>query len=43
VAGLPVLDKPESGESIVIIAQSQKKKLIENIRKMGVENEIIEI
>jgi hypothetical protein len=38
-----VLDKPESGEPIVIIAQSQKKKLIENIRAMGVENEIIEI
>lgn len=43
VAGLPVLDKQESDESIVIIAQSQKKKLIENIRKMGAENEIIEI
>ena len=43
VHGLPVEETVTTNEPIVIIAQSQKKKLIENIRAMGIENEIIEI
>lgn len=43
VADIPVLDSVEDDYPIVIIAQSQKKKLIENIRSIGVKNRIIEI
>jgi len=43
VADTPVLDSVEDDYPIVIIAQSQKKKLIENIRSIGVKNRIIEI
>jgi len=41
--GKPVLERPLNDEPIVIMAQGQREKLIVNIRKMGVENEIIEI
>lgn len=41
--GKPVLERPTNGAPIVIMAQGQRKRLIANIRKMGIENEIIEI
>ncbi len=43
VGDIPVLDSVEGDYPIVIIAQAQKKKLIENIRAAGVQNRIIEI
>jgi hypothetical protein len=41
--GKPVLERPDNDAPIVILAQGQRQRLIENIRKMGIENEIIEI
>lgn len=41
--GKPVAQRPLNGAPIVIMAQGQRKRLIENIRRMGIENEIIEI
>jgi hypothetical protein len=41
--GKPVLERPTNDAPIVILAQGQRGRLIENIRKMGVTNKIIEI
>jgi hypothetical protein len=41
--GKPILERPTNDAPILIIAQGQRKRLIENIRKMGVKNEILEI
>lgn len=41
--GKPVLERPDNDAPIVIMAQGQRGRLIENIRKAGVVNEIIEI
>ena len=41
--GQLVLERPDNNEPILILAQGQKKRLIENIRKMGVKNQIVEI
>lgn len=41
--GKPILERPTNDAPIVIMAQGQRKRLIENIRKQGVKNEIIEI
>jgi hypothetical protein len=43
IDGVPVKELPDSMETILVMAQTQKKLLIENIRKLGVQNEIIEI
>lgn len=42
-AGKPVLERPDNDAPILIMAQGQKAKLIENIRKMGIQNRIIEV
>jgi hypothetical protein len=41
--GKPVLERPTNDAPIVITAQGQRHKLIDNIRKAGVTNRIIEI
>ena len=41
--GKPVLERPTNDAPILILAQGQREKLIENIRKMDVTNEVIEI
>lgn len=41
--GKPVQERPLNSEPIVVMAQAQRGKLIANIRKMGIENKIIEI
>jgi hypothetical protein len=41
--GKPVQVRPTNDAPIVILAQGQRQKLIENIRKAGVQNDIIEI
>lgn len=41
--GKPVLERPTNDAPIVILAQGQREKLIANIRKMGVTNQLIEI
>jgi len=41
--GKPVLERPTNDAPIVIMAQGQRGRLIENIRAMGVENRIIEV
>ena len=41
--GKPVLEKPNNSHPIVITAQGQRQLLIDNIRKAGVDNEIIQI
>jgi len=41
--GKPVLDRPDNDAPIVILAQGQRGRLIENIRKAGIGNPIIEI
>jgi hypothetical protein len=41
--GKPVLERPDNDAPIVIMAQGQRGRLIENIRKAGVTNPIIEI
>lgn len=41
--GKPVLERPDNDEPILILAQGQRQRLIENIRKLGIRNEIIEI
>lgn len=43
IQGKPVKEHPDTDHPILIIAQSQKKQLIENIKAMGVESEIIVI
>ena len=43
IDGKPVLSKIDNDAPIVIMAQGQRKKLIENIRAMGVTNKIVEI
>jgi len=43
IDGVPVKELPDTLDTILIMAQTQKKLLIENIRKLGVQNEIIEI
>lgn len=43
IRGLPVYEKPITDHPIVIMAQVHQDRLIENIKKMGVENEIIVI
>jgi hypothetical protein len=40
--GKPVLERPTNDYPIVILAQGQREKLIANIRKMGVTNDLIE-
>jgi len=41
--GKPVLEKPTNNAPIIIMAQGQRVKLINNIRMAGVKNDIIEI
>ena len=41
--GKPVLERPTNQAPIVIMAQGQRQRLIENIRAMGISNPIIEI
>jgi hypothetical protein len=41
--GKPVQERPTNDAPIVIVAQGQRGRLIENIRRMGVTNEIIEV
>ena len=41
--GKAVLERPTNDAPIVIMAQGQREKLIANIRKMGIESEIVEI
>jgi len=41
--GKPILERPDNDAPIVIMAQGQKSILIENIRNMGIVNEIVEI
>jgi hypothetical protein len=41
--GKPVLERPTNNAPIVIMSQGQRKRLIENIRKAGITNDIIEI
>ncbi len=41
--GKSVLERPDNDQPIIILAQGQRKRLIENIRKMNIKNEIIEI
>jgi hypothetical protein len=41
--GKTVLERPTNDAPIVIMSQGQREKLIQNIRAMGVTNEIIEI
>jgi hypothetical protein len=41
--GKPVLERPDNDAPIVIMSQGQRQRLIENIRKAGVTNQIIEI
>jgi len=40
IRGMEVKERPDSDAPIIILAQSQQKLLIENIRKMGITNEI---
>jgi hypothetical protein len=42
-SGKPVQERPTNSAPIVILAQGQRGRLIENIRKAGVTNPIIEI
>jgi predicted SAM-dependent methyltransferase len=41
--GKQVMERPNNTHPIVITSQGQREKLIANIRKMGVTNEIIEV
>ena len=41
--GRPILERPTNDAPIVILAQGQRGRLIENIRAMGILNRIIEI
>jgi hypothetical protein len=41
--GKPVQERPTNDAPIVILAQGQRQRLIANIRKMNITNEIIEI
>jgi hypothetical protein len=41
--GKPVQERPTNDSPIVILAQGQRGRLIENIRKAGITNQIIEI
>jgi len=43
IQGKPVKELPDTDHPILIIAQSQKKQLIENIKALGVTNELIEV
>ena len=43
IQGKPVKEHPDTDHPILIIAQSQKKQLIENIKALGVRNELIVI
>jgi SAM-dependent methyltransferase len=43
INGLPVKEAPDTEHTILVMAQTQKKKLIEYIRANGFRNEIIEI
>jgi len=43
IQGKPVKEHPDTDHPILIIAQSQKKQLIENIKALGVTNELIVI
>lgn len=41
--GIPVVERPDNDAPIVIMAQGQRERLIENIRKTGIKNRIIEV
>ncbi len=41
--GKPILERPTNDKPIVILAQGQRGRLIENIRKAGITNDILEI
>lgn len=41
--GKPVQERPTNDAPIVIMSQGQRQRLIENIRKAGIENGIIEV
>jgi len=41
--GKPVLERPTNDAPILIMVQGQRQRLIENIRKAGITNEIIEL
>jgi len=40
--GKPVQERPTNAAPILIMAQGQRQRLIENIRKAGIQNPIIE-
>lgn len=42
-AGKPVQERPTNNYPILILAQGQRARLIENIRKAGIKNAIIEV
>ena len=41
--GKIVMERPDNDAPILILAQGQRQRLIDNIHKMGIENKIIEI
>lgn len=41
IRGIPVLDKVVTDETIVVIAQSQKGAILDNIKKLGLKNKVI--
>jgi predicted dehydrogenase len=41
--GKPIVERPDNDAPIVIMAQGQRSLLVENIRKMGISNEIVQI
>lgn len=41
--GIPVYDSVHSGEPIVVMAQGQRQKILDNIRELGITNRVIEI
>ena len=43
IDGVPVKERPDTMDTLLVMAQTHKKLLIDNIRKMGIENQIIEI
>lgn len=41
--GKPIKERPSNDAPIVILSQGQRRRLIENIRKAGVQNSIVEL
>jgi len=43
INGIPVKDKVETDYPILIMAQGQKQGIKDNIKKLGLKNEVIDI